>query len=90
MIKTTPTVPLTTSFVDGTKDMYRVECCSGRPKLVSNMLPSQGYTAMCRRCQMAHLIQWADFPSDILHNIVDAITTTLAERDRQVSVPGVE
>jgi hypothetical protein len=60
--------------------VHRVECHAGHPKLISNVTPSQGLTAYCRRCQTPHLVAWESLPSEVLRAIADTIGGILLAR----------
>jgi len=63
-----------------TAGMHRVECHAGRPKLISNVLPTQGWTCWCQQCRLVHLNTWDSLPSDVLLGIVEAINGVLVAR----------
>ena len=62
-----------------TAAMHRVECHAGRPKLISNVLPT-GYSAWCQQCRLVHNVTWDSLPRDVLTGIVEAINEVLSQR----------
>lgn len=67
----------TTAPTERQKQAHRVECRAGRPKLISNIFPEEGYTAWCQRCQLVHEIAWQDQPIDVLQRVHEAIGRVL-------------
>jgi hypothetical protein len=62
-----------------TTAMHRVECKAGRPKLISNVLPT-GWSVWCQQCRLVHYVQLSEMPSRILHDFAHTIDMILSDR----------
>lgn len=66
--------------------MYAIRCHRSRhARLVSNVLPSQGYTVWCHGCKSVELITWDQLPTEVLRAIMNELCSVLLARNE----PGV-